>query len=69
MVMCSQATAQTQTDLSDNLSKAERMKKIMYENYEASHITTSNNIIDSLMANAANGEHTIKDKQGKIVKQ
>lgn len=60
-----QSNAQAQTELSDNLSKAERIKKIMHENYESSHTTP----IDSVQNAAINGQQTIQDQHGKVIKQ
>lgn len=64
-----QINAQAQVDLSDNLSKAERMKKIMYENYEASHSLAKEHTQDSLVIHGINGQQIVRDKDEKIIKQ
>ena len=67
--MCSQSTAQTQYDLSNNLSTAERMKNIMHKNYEISHTIAASNPVDSLTTDGINGQQTIQDQHGKVIKQ
>lgn len=60
-----QINAQAQNDLSVVLSKADRMKKIMQNNYESSHIRpTTTDTTNSLL----NGQHTILNIQKDTLK-
>ncbi len=56
-----QSNVQAQSDLSANLSTPERMRKIMYENYESSHTISHKEPMDSIPRHAINGQQTIKD--------
>lgn len=67
--MSSQQITKAQDAIVNNLSKAERIKKIMYENYEISHTLVNNLAIDSLFNSSINGQKTVQDQYGKIIKQ